>query len=204
MIGPVDRLHGRVVHTRRIERLVAHLGPLIPRSASVLDVGCGDGLLAARLQSARPDLRIRGLDVLTRPKTFVPVDLFDGENIPAGERSWDIVTCIDVLHHVDDPVRLLAECARVGRRAVVIKDHLREGWGAMTTLRFMDRVGNARHGVRLPYNYLSHAEWRSALGRANLSADVWDERLGLYPVPADWIFGRRLHFIARLVPVSGA
>jgi SAM-dependent methyltransferase len=200
--GAVGALHGRFVHGRRIRKLVEHLDALIPHGAAVLDVGCGDGLLAARLQEARPDLTVRGLDVLVRPTTHIPIDLFDGQTIPAAAASWDVVTCIDVLHHTDDPSSLLAECARVARSAVVVKDHLRNGWGAAATLRFMDRAGNARHGVRLPYNYLSYAEWQTALTALKLSPDVWEERLGLYPVPANWLFGRRLHFIARLVPRS--
>lgn len=49
--------------------------------------------------------------------------------------------------------------ARVARRGVVIKDHLREGPLAGPTLRLMDWVGNRGHDVRLPYNYLSRRKW---------------------------------------------
>ncbi len=50
------------------------------------------------------------------------------------------------------PARLLAEAKRVSRGGIVIKDHFREGVLADATLRFMDWVGNAQHGVVLPYN----------------------------------------------------
>ena len=41
---------------------------LMPRDAHVLDVGTGDGLIAAALAERRPDLRIEGIDVLVRPE----------------------------------------------------------------------------------------------------------------------------------------
>jgi SAM-dependent methyltransferase len=156
-------------------------------------------LLASRLLARRPDVRIRGLDVLEREATHVPVAVFDGARIPLADASCDVVLLVDVLHHADDGGALLAECARVARQAVIVKDHLCEGFAAGPTLAFMDWVGNARHGVRLTYRYLTRAEWKELLARTGLAADRWDERLALYPPPADWIFGRRLHFIARLV-----
>ena len=103
---------------------------------------------------------------------------------------------VDVLHHVDDPLLLLQEAMRVGR-SVVIKDHFREGFLAGAILRFMDWVGNAHHGVALPYNYWSKAEWDAALEAVGLKPVDMKGSLGLYPAPASWIFERDLHFIGR-------
>ena len=64
----------------------------------------------------------------------------------------------------------------------------------------MDWVGNAGHGVRLPYNYLSRAQWQRLWAQTGLEVDRIEERLGLYPRPASWLFERGLHFIARLRP----
>jgi SAM-dependent methyltransferase len=136
---------------------------------------------------------------LERDSTHVQVELFDGARIPLADASCDVALLVDVLHHADDAGALLAECARVARQAVIVKDHLREGFAAGPTLAFMDWVGNARHGVRLTYRYLTRAQWGELLARTGLRADRWEERLALYPPPADWIFGRRLHFVARLV-----
>jgi SAM-dependent methyltransferase len=203
MSTAVGALHGALVYGRRINRLATLVAGRIPPDASVLDVGTGDGKLAARLMALRPDLRIRGVDVLGRPNTFIPVDLFDGRTLPHGSRSTDIVMCIDVLHHAADAEQLLRECARVSRRAIIVKDHLRDGFLAGPTLRVMDWVGNAPHGVALPYSYLSRAQWRQLIARCDLRVSAWEENLGLYPVPADWIFGRHLHVLATLT-VPGA
>jgi SAM-dependent methyltransferase len=198
------RLHGAYVHPRRVERLAAHLAALVPASASVLDVGCGDGLLAHRLGELRPDLSLSGIDTLVRPATRVPVARFDGRRLPNPDASVDVVMFVDVLHHADDPLGLLREACRVARRALVIKDHTREGLLAGPTLRFMDFVGNARHGVALPYNYWTHARWLEAFAGLGLEVRSWVADLRLYPRAADWLFGRGLHFVARLEPAGRA
>jgi hypothetical protein len=108
---------------------------------------------------------------------------------------------VDVLHHTADPLLLLREANRVGKM-ILIKDHFREGFFSGTRLRFMDWVGNARHGVALPYNYWSRSEWSAAFSQLGLKAGEMKTSLGLYPVPASWIFERGLHFVARLQPAN--
>jgi SAM-dependent methyltransferase len=202
LMTPVDRaldfMHGRLVGGRRVTALAAQIAELLPAKASVLDVGCGDGQLTSKVAALRPDCSFRGIDVLARPATAVPVDLFDGQRIPLPDTSVDAVMFVDVLHHTDDPNVLLREARRVARQCVIIKDHRRDGVLAGATLRAMDWVGNARHGVRLPYNYLSEREWRDALAAAGMEPDVWRQRLGIHPPLIDGVVGRGLHFLTRL------
>jgi SAM-dependent methyltransferase len=195
----VDAIHGGYVHGRRVRVLARHLASILPADAAhVLDVGCGDGALALRVMAERPGLRIDGIDVLVRPATHMAVTPFDGRTLPFADRAFDAALLVDVVHHADDPPRLLAEALRVSRRCVIVKDHLRDGWLAAPTLRFMDRVGNARHGVALPHHYWSRAEWMTAFQSLGVVPDEWRTELGLYPIPADWVFGRGLHFLARV------
>lgn len=196
----LDAAHGRFVGNRRLTVLARQLADLLPPNAVVLDVGCGDGQLTSRVAALRPDCSFRGLDVLARSDSAIPVDLFDGQRIPAPDRSVDAVMFVDVLHHTDDPNVLLREARRVARQCVIIKDHRRDGVMAGTTLRVMDWVGNAHHGVRLPYNYWSERQWRHAFSSTGLKPDVWKQRLGIHGPLLDTIVGRGLHFITRLIP----
>jgi SAM-dependent methyltransferase len=192
------KVHGKAVFDRRIEVLTRTLADFIPANARVLDIGCGSGTLARRIMAIRPDVRIEGIDVLVRPGTEIPVTRFDGDNIPWEDGHFDIALFVDVLHHTEAPARLLAEAKRVSKGGIVIKDHFREGVLADATLRFMDWVGNAQHGVVLPYNYLSDPEWRSIWSRLGLKVERLTDKVGLYPAPFSWLFDRRLHFVARL------
>jgi hypothetical protein len=107
---------------------------------------------------------------------------------------------VNVLHHTDDPTWLLREAARVARGAVVVKDHLLEGFLAGPILGFMDWVSNAPHGVALPYNYWTFEQWSAAFDEIGLEVGEWREDLGQYSWPLSVVFGRRLHFMARLIP----
>lgn len=197
-MGVIDSIHESAVHPRRIAVLAGHLQSIVPPDSSVLDVGCGDGALASLIAQGRPDIRVSGIDVLCRSDSRIPVRQFDGATVPFAADSQDVVMLIDVLHHTVDPNVLLREARRVARRVVVIKDHLRDGVLAGPTLRFMDWVGNARHGVALPYNYWTRAQWEAGFRDASLCVTSWTSDLRLYPWPLDWVFERSLHFLAVL------
>lgn len=194
----LNAVHDKAVFQRRARVLSDHIVQSLPASGTVLDVGCGNGEIAHAAMQAQPGLRFEGIDVFLRPHVAIPAKAYDGQTIPYQDRSFDWVTIVDVLHHTDDPAAVLGEAARVARKGIVIKDHLREGVGARQVLRFMDWVGNRGHDVRLPYNYLSRAEWNGIFDGLGLSVAAWDEQIGLYPFPANLVFGRSLHFVARL------
>ena len=196
----LDTLHGRLVHGRRVEVLSRHLAELMPEGARVLDVGCGDGLITSLVGGRRPDVDVSGIDIATRSETHVPVREFDGLHIPAGDGEVDVVMLVDVLHHAEDPHALLAEAVRAAGRAVVLKDVMTLGPGSDATLRFMDWVGNARHGVPLPYRFWSQDDWRRAFAELGVDVDAERRRIGLYPPPFNLVFERRMHFIVRILP----
>jgi len=196
----IGRLHDRYVHRGRVRVLCDAVSALLPDQANVLDVGCGDGLLSGLIVQQRKDVKISGIDVFVRDNTSIPVSEFDGSTIPFPDKSFDIVMFMDVLHHTLDPKVLLSEAARVAVKGVVIKDHLREGFLANTTLRFMDFIGNAPHGVVLPYNYWTREKWNQTFSSLGLNVKFWNNKLHLYPTPATWLFDRSLHFLACLCP----
>jgi len=170
-MGLIEFVHGTYIHKRRILVLSDWCVRLIPPNSKVLDVGCGDGHLTRLIANKRPDVSIFGIDVLQRPNPTMPVEVFDGRSIPYEDNSFDVLMFADVLHHTEQPMTLLREAVRVSRQAVLIKDHSVEGTLAYPTLRLMDWIGNARHGVSLPYNYWTRAKWQHALHNLNLSIE---------------------------------
>jgi len=198
----VGYLHDRGILHRRVTALASAIAPLLPKSARVLDVGCGDGLLDKSLLDLRPDLRIEGVDVLVRPTTPIPIRQFDGLHLPFATGEFDVAMAIDVFHHAADAEGLMQEMKRAARGSLVIKDHLLHGLPSELILRAMDWVGNSRHGVRLPFSYWSEAEWRRAWDRCGVRPVSLLRDLHLYPLPLSLIFERDLHFIAVLEPTA--
>jgi SAM-dependent methyltransferase len=203
-VNPVEWLHERYIKQRRVRALAAVIASAIPDRATVLDVGSGDGALAAELLRQRSDVTIQGLEVAARSDSRIPVRLFDGIHLPFGEHAVDVVLFVDVLHHTPHAEDLLREGRRVARNSIVIKDHCADAFLARPTLRLMDRVGNARFGVPLPHLYLDWAEWRELFARVGMATASVERRIGLYPAPLSWLFDRSLHFVARLTPNDGA
>jgi SAM-dependent methyltransferase len=179
----IGSLHEHTVSSRRVQRLSALLAAALPVVGSVLDVGCGDRQIRKRVAELRPGTVIEGIDILVRPHTAIPVQAFDGDHFPYPDKAVDVVMMVDVLHHTHQPIRVLAEAARVARVAVVVKDHTLTGPFADMTLRFMDWVGNRHHGVVLPYNYWTKEQWDKAFKELDLEVSHWNTHLGLYPLP---------------------
>lgn len=192
----LDIAHGELIYPRRISQLSQSIANLLPAKSRVLDIGCGDGLLSSQILEKRGDISVQGIDVLVRNKTFIPVTEFNGAVVPYPDGFFDVAILVDVLHHTNDPTILLREAKRVSRKAIVIKDHTSNGPMADLRLRFMDWVGNSRHGVVLPYNYWPLETWKTELTKLNLEIETWVSKLDIYPWWANWLFGSSLHFVA--------
>jgi len=89
-MSAIGVLHENLVFNRRWETLAEWFAQLVPSAARVLDVGCGDGLISAVLQSRRPDLTVTGIDVLPRAHAHIPVEKFNGLRIPFADASFDV------------------------------------------------------------------------------------------------------------------
>jgi SAM-dependent methyltransferase len=198
LLSAVKQGHGLFVHGRRVRVLAKLLAEQIPQGAAVLDIGCGDGTIAALIAKARPDISMQGVEVLPRADCQIPCSSFDGNTLPYGERSFDVAMLVDVLHHTSDVSVLLREAARVSRQIVLLKDHRSENALDHATLR----VGNRPHGVTLTYNYQSRAQWDAHFSAAGLRVAAREANLPLYPAPFSALLGRSLHFVATLRKTS--
>jgi len=82
--------------------LFARLAQLIPKGASVLDVGCGRGDFLRYLRSARPDLDLTGVDLFDNPET-AGIRFYVGDFLALDfRRKFDCVVSLAVIEHVAD------------------------------------------------------------------------------------------------------
>lgn len=154
----------------RSRRLPSLLVPYVPAGGTVLDVGSGDGYIASRLLHEAGAASVSGVDVLPQSKPHIPVAVFDGEHLPYEDGAFDLVTLIDVLHHTEQPGRLLAEAARVSKGPVLVKDHYWVTPLDRWILALADYLGNKPQGVALPYNFLRMEQWSALFHEVSLTA----------------------------------
>jgi ubiquinone/menaquinone biosynthesis C-methylase UbiE len=95
-----------------------------PRALSVLELGAGTGKLTERLvelghdvHATEPDPAM--LDILARRLPDVRTSQSTAEEIPAGDRTYDVVVCAQAFHWFDHD-RALPEIARVLRPGGVL------------------------------------------------------------------------------------
>lgn len=96
-----------------------------PKVRSLLDVGCGNGLFLRRVKELRPDIKIlHGADrsaAALAHATF-PTTQASANALPLSSRSFDCVTCLEVVEHL--PLELyelaLGELARISRYQLLI------------------------------------------------------------------------------------
>jgi 2-polyprenyl-6-hydroxyphenyl methylase/3-demethylubiquinone-9 3-methyltransferase len=92
---------------------------------AVVDVGCGGGILAEAM--AQRGANVTGIDMAERPLKVAQLHLYESNlsvdyRLVSAEalaeeqpRSFDVVTCMELLEHVPDPASTVRACARMAK-----------------------------------------------------------------------------------------
>ena len=154
---------------------------------SVLEVGCGEGELAAHLwrQGPRPerfeicDVEIGGLSPDLPPELVArPASIYA---LPWPDDAFDLVICCEVLEHLHDPAAGLRELARVSRRHVLLSTPWEPAWRILNMARgrylsaWGNTPGHVQHFGRAALARLARGELRLLAQRTPLP---WTVLLG--------------------------
>jgi 2-polyprenyl-3-methyl-5-hydroxy-6-metoxy-1,4-benzoquinol methylase len=120
---------------------------------SVLDVGCGEGVLTLRLADRLGEGRIVGIDLddpglraewrkRTRPNLEFRAE--EATRLSFGDGEFDMAAAIEVLEHVPEPHATLAEMARVARRWLLVSVPREPLWRGLNVARgaYLRDLGN--------------------------------------------------------------
>ena len=133
-----------------VRRLMAgferDLDDLFARAAprSLLDVGCGEGVLTHQWAQRLGDRRVVGID-LDDPNLHaewakhnapnLEYRVMKAENLPFADGEFDVATAIEVLEHVPDPEHTVAEMARVAQRWLLVSVPREPLWRVLNMAR---------------------------------------------------------------------
>lgn len=134
---------------RRFLRAVGNLY-LEVRPFNLLEVGCGEGDLLARLVALRPaecvgaDVSERILEEARRRHPALRFERHDAAALGFPDRSFDLVVACEVLEHLSEPRRALAEIARVSRGPIIMSVPREPLWRALNVCRgaYLRQWGN--------------------------------------------------------------
>lgn len=155
--GPAGNTYDKYASSNPIERrmmegffaaLDASVEGLTP--ASLLEVGCGEGEVLARMMRVFPAAQAAGIDlpdeslIAEWAARSLPAKVGDVTAIDAADGEYDLVLAIEVLEHVPDPERALREIARVCRGHVVLSVPREPIWriGNMARGRYLRQLGD--------------------------------------------------------------
>ena len=134
---------------RDLDALWARAAP-----ASVLDVGCGEGVLTHEWARSLGDGRVVGIDLedpalraqwALRGAPNLEYRVMRAEGLPFGDGEFALAAAIEVLEHVPDPEATLREMARVARGGHLLVSVPREPlWRALNLARgaYVRELGN--------------------------------------------------------------
>ncbi len=163
-----------------------------PEQTSVLEVGCGGGILSEEF--SKMGFKMTGIDPAENSLTTaisharennlsINYIIGSGENLPFPAAAFDVVLCCDVLEHVQDLPKVISEISRVLKAGgIFIYDTFnRTCFSKITIIKILQewrRWAIMPPALHLWEMFIRPAEIKSLLSENNLR---WKDHCGLKP-----------------------
>ncbi len=169
----VRRLMARFEGT--LEELFRQAAP-----SSLLDVGCGEGVLVHRWAQSMGDGRVVGIDLeeesiqagwAERQAPNLEYRVMEAENLPFADGEFELASAIEVLEHVPDPEHTVSEMARCAQRHLLVSVPREPLWRMLNMARgaYWPQLGNTP-------GHLNHWSRRSFVSLLSRHGDVIEVR----------------------------
>jgi 2-polyprenyl-3-methyl-5-hydroxy-6-metoxy-1,4-benzoquinol methylase len=120
---------------------------------SLLDVGCGEGVLVHRWAAHRPHGRMVGIDLeeesiqegwSRRQAPNLEYRIMEAANLPFGDAEFELASAIEVLEHLPDPEHTVGEMARCARGHLLVSVPREPLWRMLNVARgaYWTALGN--------------------------------------------------------------
>jgi 2-polyprenyl-3-methyl-5-hydroxy-6-metoxy-1,4-benzoquinol methylase len=159
---------------RDLDELFAQAAP-----RSILDVGCGEGVLTSEWADRLDGGRIVGIDLDDaklraewdkRRRANLEYRVEEATSLSFEDDEFDVATAIEVLEHVPEPEATLSEMARVAQRHLLVSVPREPIWRMLNMARgaYIGALGNTPGHL----NHWSKVSFVSLLSRYGTVAEV--------------------------------
>jgi SAM-dependent methyltransferase len=159
------------IHRAALAAAVQRSAATLAAGSRVLDAGAGNAPYRALF--AHCEYRTQDWTASVHPGARDADFVADLHALPIEDATFDFVLCTEVLEHVAEPTRVLAELARI----------LRPGGGLLLTVPFVFELHEEPHDH---YRYTSHA-LRRLLGDAGFAVDAVEPLTGWFSTLAQML-----------------
>jgi 2-polyprenyl-3-methyl-5-hydroxy-6-metoxy-1,4-benzoquinol methylase len=148
--------------------------------SSLLDVGCGEGVLVQRWAERLGEGRVVGIDLeeesiqsgwAERKAPNLEYRVVRTATLPFAENEFELASAIEVLEHVPDPVQTVSEMARCAQRHLLVSVPREPLWRMLNIARgaYWPALGNTP-------GHLNHWSRRSFVGLLSRHGEVVELR----------------------------
>ncbi|MCW3068488.1 MAG: methyltransferase protein [Solirubrobacterales bacterium] len=159
---------------RSLDELLASAAP-----SSLLDVGCGEGVLVHRWAARLPQARVVGIDLeeesiqegwAERRAPNLEYRVMEAANLPFADGEFELASAIEVLEHLPDPEHTVSEMARCARRHLLVSVPREPLWRMLNMARgaYWPALGNTPGHL----NHWSRRSFVELLSRQGEVAEV--------------------------------
>lgn len=140
-------------------KMCSECADYIKPGSKILDLGCGSGIVGKTFGEVFKS-EVTGVDIIDQRIVSLDFQLYNGENLPFSDDTFDAVLINYVLHHCQDPIHTLREAKRVTKDKMVIYEDLPEN--------IISKLSCKIHGISFAYlfqknkikgNFKSAGEW---------------------------------------------
>ena len=176
----------------RSRMVFSQIKPLIEGS-TIIDIGAGDGKVGSLVSTRMgKDVTLVEVQDYKLPEVTLPMNLFDGKKLPYKDGQFDSSMMLMVLHHADQPLKLLEEAIRVTNGKIFVMESVyfnREHRQLGMVLEWMfNRVFD--DDTHWPCNFQTPSGWMDTFANYNLKMEK-SVNLGItMPIVPDyeWLF----------------
>jgi 2-polyprenyl-3-methyl-5-hydroxy-6-metoxy-1,4-benzoquinol methylase len=150
------------------------------RPGSILDIGCGEGVLTEQWADRVDGGRVVGLDLedpklaaewAKRGRSNLEYQVGDATRMPFSDGEFELVAAIEALEHIPGPEQVVAEMARVASSYLLVSVPREPLWRMLNVARgaYLKELGNTP-------GHLNHWSRRSFVGMLSRHGEVIETR----------------------------